>query len=39
LDSFNDKVNAITVADIKEAFQRRVHADNMLTVLVGGETK
>ncbi|BDZ72976.1 hypothetical protein GCM10025856_06950 [Methylophaga marina] len=39
LDSFNDKVNAVTVADIKEAFKRRVHADNMLTVLVGGETE
>lgn len=39
LDSFNDKINAVTVADIKEAFKRRVHADNMLTVLVGGETE
>ncbi len=39
LDSFNDKVNAVTVADIKDAFKRRVHADKMLTVLVGGETK
>ena len=38
LDSFNDKVNAVTVADIKDAFQRRVNADKMLTVLVGGET-
>ncbi len=38
LDSFNDKVNAVTVADIKDAFKRRVNADKMLTVLVGGET-
>lgn len=38
LDSFNDKVNAVTVADIKQAFKRRVNAENMLTVLVGGET-
>jgi zinc protease len=39
LDSFNDKVNAVTVAQIKDAFERRVNADKMLTVLVGGETK
>lgn len=38
LDSFNDKVNAVTVAQIKDAFKRRVDADKMLTVLVGGET-
>lgn len=39
LDSFNDKVNAVTVAEIKSAFERRVNADKMLTVLVGGETE
>lgn len=39
LDNFNDKVNAVTVADIKRAFERRVNADTMLTVLVGGETE
>jgi zinc protease len=38
LDSFNDKVNAVTVADIKAAISRRINADKMLTVLVGGET-
>jgi zinc protease len=38
LDSFNDKVEAVTVADIKQAFERRVNAETMLTVLVGGET-
>lgn len=38
LDSFNDKVNAVTVAEIQDAFKRRVNADKMLTVLVGGET-
>ena len=37
LDNFNDKVNAVTVAQIKDAFSRRVKADKMLTVLVGGE--
>ncbi|MEC9313500.1 MAG: pitrilysin family protein, partial [Pseudomonadota bacterium] len=39
LDNFNDKVNAVTVADIKQAYARRVNADTMLTVLVGGETE
>ncbi|HEC74794.1 MAG TPA: insulinase family protein, partial [Methylophaga aminisulfidivorans] len=39
LDNFNDKVNAVTVADIKDAFQRRIHPDKMLTVLVGDETQ
>lgn len=39
LDSFNDKVNAVTVAEIKAAFERRLNADKMLTVLVGGETE
>lgn len=39
LDTFNDKVNAVTVAQIKDAFQRRVNADRMLTVMVGGEAE
>lgn len=39
LDNFNDKVDAVTVADIKDAFQRRIHPDKMLTVLVGDETQ
>ncbi|WP_297813068.1 pitrilysin family protein [uncultured Methylophaga sp.] len=39
LDNFNDRVNAVTVAEIKDAFKRRVNADKMLTVLVGGETE
>jgi len=37
LDTFNAKVQAVTVADVKDAFQRRVHPDSMVTVLVGGE--
>jgi zinc protease len=36
LDTFNSKVEAVTIADIKDAFQRRVHPDKMVTVLVGG---
>jgi len=36
LDSFNEKVNAVTIAQIKDAFARRVQADKMITVMVGG---
>jgi len=36
LDTFNSKVDAVSAADIKNAFQRRVHPDKMVTVLVGG---
>jgi zinc protease len=39
LDSFNDKVDAVSVAQIKDAFERRVDADKMLTVTVGGEAE
>jgi zinc protease len=38
LDMFNDKINAVTVEAIKDAYQRRVHPDRMLTVMVGGQT-
>jgi len=36
LDTFNARVQAVTVDDIKKAFQRRVTPDTMVTVLVGG---
>jgi zinc protease len=36
LDTFNSKVDAVTADNIKDAFQRRVHPDKMVTVLVGG---
>jgi zinc protease len=36
LDQFNDKINAVTVDSIKQAFQKRVQPDKMITVLVGG---
>lgn len=41
LDVFNDRVQAVTAEDIRKAFQKRVHPDRMVTVLVGGvsETK
>ncbi len=37
LDTFNAQVDAVTVADIKDAFQRRVHPDRMAIVMVGGK--
>jgi zinc protease len=35
LNTFNSKVNAVTVASIKHAFARRVDPDRLLTVTVG----
>ncbi len=35
LDTFNDKVNAVTVTQIRDAFQRRVHPDQLVTVVLG----
>jgi zinc protease len=37
LDTFNDKVSAVTQQQIKDAFRRRVTPDAMVTVIVGGE--
>lgn len=39
LTTFKDKVNKVTVKQIKDAFSRRVHPDKMVTVLVGGKTE
>jgi len=36
IDTFNERVQAVTIDDIKNAFQRRIKLDNMVTVLVGG---
>jgi len=36
LETFNDKVMAVTREEIRDAFQRRVHPDVMATVIVGG---
>lgn len=36
LEQFNDHIDALTVKDIKDAFQRRIHPDKMVTVMVGG---
>jgi zinc protease len=39
LNTFNDKVNAVTIDQIKDAFQRRMHPDRMVTVIVGPPPK
>ena len=36
LETFNDKVMAVTREQIRDAFQRRVHPDEMATIIVGG---
>jgi len=35
LDSFNDRINKVSVSDVQKAFQRHIHPDKMLTVTVG----
>jgi len=35
LQTFNDKVEAVTAAQIRDAFQRRIHPDKLITVTVG----
>lgn len=35
LDKFNARVDAVTVNDIRDAFNRRIHSDKMVTVIVG----
>ncbi len=37
LDTFNARVKAVTVTDIKDAFQRRIHPDRMAVITVGGK--
>jgi zinc protease len=36
LDTWVDKVNAVDVAAVKQAFSRRVDPDKLVTVVVGG---
>jgi zinc protease len=38
LDTFNDKVMAVTRQQIVDAYQRRVSPDTMETIIVGGES-
>ena len=35
LDTFIDKVNALTIEEIRDAFKRRLHPEQFVTVLVG----
>jgi zinc protease len=37
LDTFNSQVNKVTAAQIKEAFNRRIKTDKMVTVIVGAD--
>jgi zinc protease len=37
LDTFNDRIMAVTREQIRDAYQRRVHPQEMITVIVGGE--
>ena len=39
LDTFTGKVEKITREQVMDAFNRRIHLDKMLTVIVGGEDK
>ncbi|MEK7322499.1 MAG: pitrilysin family protein [Pseudomonadota bacterium] len=36
LDTFNKRIEAVTAAQIRDAFQRRIHPQRMVTVIVGG---
>ena len=35
LETFIDKVNALTIEEIRDAFKRRLHLERFVTVLVG----
>lgn len=37
LDTFNSKVEAVTLDQVRDAFKRRVQPERMLTIQVGGE--
>jgi zinc protease len=37
LDDFNKEVEKVTTAQIKEAFARRIHPENMVTIIVAGD--
>lgn len=36
LDRFNERIEAVTAAQIRDAFRRRIHPERMVTVIVGG---
>jgi zinc protease len=37
LDTFNGKIEAVTLEQVRDAFKRRVQPERMLTLLVGGQ--
>jgi zinc protease len=39
LDEFTPQVEAVTAKQIRDAWQRRIHPERMVTVIVGGEGK
>jgi zinc protease len=39
LDTFNARIQAVTIDDIKKAYQKRIHLDRMVTVMVGGNVQ
>lgn len=39
LDTFIEKINAVTAVQIKDAFKRRVHPDRFVTLVLGGAYK
>jgi len=39
LETFKGKVTNVTAADIKKAYERRVHPDNMVTVMIGAKAQ
>ena len=39
LETFKAKVDAVTIAQIKDAYSRRIQANKMITVLVGGKAE
>jgi len=38
LDTYNQRIEAVTADQIRAAFQRRIHPQDMVTIMVGGET-
>jgi len=39
LDTFNARVDAVTLEQIKAAYTKRIHPQKMITILVGGEAE
>jgi zinc protease len=38
LDTYNQHIEAVTADQIRDAFRRRIHPQDMITVMVGGDT-